>query len=47
MEYFRVARVYLSVWIRFPDEMQFPQCSFCRKSMVHVVLLLDRLTTLR
>jgi hypothetical protein len=38
MEYFLVWRVYLSVWSWSPNEMQFPQCSFCRKSMVHVAL---------
>jgi hypothetical protein len=47
MEYFRVGRVYVSVWIRFPDGMLFPQWAFCRKFIVDVVPLLDRLTVLR
>ena len=43
----RVGRVYLSVWIRFPDRMLFPQWLFCRKFMVDVAALLNRLTVLR
>jgi len=47
MEYFRVGRVYLSVWIRFREEMLFPQWGGCRKFMVEVAGLRDRLTVLR
>jgi hypothetical protein len=47
MEYFRDRTVYPSVRSWSPNEMQFPQFSFCRKSTVRVVLLLDRLTILR
>ncbi len=44
---FAWVRVYLSVWVRFPDGMLFPRWSFCKKFMVDVVPSLDRLTVLR